>query len=337
MIHPIEVNVTQKDRTLYLLELFLANKLYLGIVKLHCSRKKKLCDILFLYFLATLKFFEILVRSEQSLVGLAKSCEIPKRTVIAAEISRHVFIYGGLYHLLYRSAYVLTVKNAVSLSVNHVSLLIHYVIVGKNVFASLKVLILYSLLRVFYLVRQYFCINRHILGKSESVYYPNHFFRAEQTHKIVLESNIEFGFSRVALTSRSSAQLIINTSAFVAFCSKDKQTARFFYLLRFGSYLCLEFCVKLTVYFPCVVYLLVVDLSTACCHSDKLLAYLHLAHLSLGKKFGVAAKHNVGSSSRHICRNSYSAKLSRLSNYLCFLIMMLCVKNSMRYTLSLKS
>ncbi len=49
--------------------------------------------------------------------------------------------------------------------------------------------------------------------------------QTEQTHQIVLQRNIETGFSRISLTSGTSTQLVINTSGLMTLCTDNLQTA----------------------------------------------------------------------------------------------------------------
>ena len=48
--------------------------------------------------------------------------------------------------------------------------------------------------------------------------------RAEQSHQIILQRDIESGFTGVALTSGTSSQLIVDTSGFVTLRTDDLQT-----------------------------------------------------------------------------------------------------------------
>ena len=52
-------------------------------------------------------------------------------------------------------------------------------------------------------------------------------FGSENTHQVVLHRHIELAEPRVALSSRPSAQLIINAAAFVAFGSQNVQAPCF--------------------------------------------------------------------------------------------------------------
>ena len=47
----------------------------------------------------------------------------------------------------------------------------------------------------------------------------------EQTHQVILQRNIESGFSRIALTSGTSTQLVVNTTGLMTFCTDDLQSA----------------------------------------------------------------------------------------------------------------
>ena len=62
-----------------------------------------------------------------------------------------------------------------------------------------------------------------------------HSVAAENTRDVVLHRNVEHRAARVALTSATASQLVVDTSAFVAFRADDAQTAEcdnlFFFLV----------------------------------------------------------------------------------------------------------
>ena len=48
---------------------------------------------------------------------------------------------------------------------------------------------------------------------------------AEDTHEVVLKRDIEAGEARVALTSRTTAQLVVDTAGIMALCADDAESA----------------------------------------------------------------------------------------------------------------
>src|SRR5690606_10744322 len=111
--------------------------------------------------------------------------------------------------------------------------------------------------------------------------------RAEAHHELVLEREVETALSRVALTTGTSAQLVVDATRFVAFGSEDVKAADladlvallFARLLRLGEDLV-----------PAGLVLLgVLDGVEA--------ARLHLGD---GEELGVAAEHDVGTATGHV-------------------------------------
>ena len=52
---------------------------------------------------------------------------------------------------------------------------------------------------------------------------------AEEPHEIIFQRQIETGFTRVTLTAGTTAQLVINTTGLMPFCTNDEQTACLLY------------------------------------------------------------------------------------------------------------
>ena len=61
---------------------------------------------------------------------------------------------------------------------------------------------------------------------TECIEHAHQLFGTKQTHQIVFQGDIESGFSRISLTSGTSAELIVNSSGFMPLCADDLQTAR---------------------------------------------------------------------------------------------------------------
>src|SRR5699024_7490713 len=71
-------------------------------------------------------------------------------------------------------------------------------------------------------------LDLFILRNTKRLEYRHQFFRTEQTHQIVFQRDIETGFTRISLTSGTSAELIVNTAGLMTLCTDDLQTAGFF-------------------------------------------------------------------------------------------------------------
>ena len=70
-------------------------------------------------------------------------------------------------------------------------------------------------------------LNLLILRNTEGIEHIHQHLRTKQTHQIILQGNVEAGFTRISLTSGTAAQLIIDTSGLMAFGSNELKTAQF--------------------------------------------------------------------------------------------------------------
>ena len=61
---------------------------------------------------------------------------------------------------------------------------------------------------------------------AKGIEYAHQPVGSEQSEKIIFKGNVETRFTRIALTSASSAELIVDTSGFMALRTDDLQTAR---------------------------------------------------------------------------------------------------------------
>ncbi len=63
------------------------------------------------------------------------------------------------------------------------------------------------------------------LGDTQGIEHADQTFGTEQSHQIVLQGNIELGFTGISLTSGTTTQLVINTSGLVTLGTDDLQSA----------------------------------------------------------------------------------------------------------------
>ena len=64
-------------------------------------------------------------------------------------------------------------------------------------------------------------LNLLAVRHTQSLKHLHQTLRAEQTHQIILQRDVETGFPRISLTSGTSAQLIVNTPGLVTLCTND--------------------------------------------------------------------------------------------------------------------
>ena len=68
-------------------------------------------------------------------------------------------------------------------------------------------------------------LDLFILAHTQTAEHLHQLLRAEQAHQIVLQGNIEAGFTRISLTSGTSSQLIVDTAGLMALGTDDLQTS----------------------------------------------------------------------------------------------------------------
>ena len=336
MIHPLNIDVTKQNRSLDLAEDFGCEQFFLRLIHLVRLFNKGIGDFLGLKLRKLLVgIFQIVIRANIAKVS-ADSGKIPLSRLLRHCISCDRIGNRRGDHLEDRLLHIVTVKHRTALSIDDISLLIHYVVVCDNVLSALEVGILYIFLRTLNRVGQNFCINGGVVGKLQRFGNSQDSLTSEQTHKIVLQGQKEHGFSGIALTARTSSELIIDTSGLVSFGAENEQTARFSHLICLRLDLLFELAVKLGKDCSCFLYVFVVDLGCAGCHGNELLGYLLLTHLGLCHVFGVTAKHDVGTASRHVGRNRYCSKLTCLSYDLRFFFVVFCIEDGMRDSVTLE-
>ena len=113
----------------------------------------------------------------------------------------------------------------------------------------------------------------------------------------------------------------------MALSTHYEQTARFSYLLGFGFSLLIVLCKKLPEGLSCLYDLLVVRLCIARCFLDKLVGEAHSSHFRFCKKLIVTAELYIGTTTRHVGSDGNGSELARLSDYLRFLLVLLCIED----------
>ena len=138
--------------------------------------------------------------------------DVPFERLIRVAEMRHRFFRNVVDHVVDVIVKIRSVENESALFVYELALSVYYVVVFERSLSARKVVAFNSLLRVFDCVGKYICLDRLIFGNVESVGDHRKSFAREQTEKIVFKRNVEAAFTDVALTSRASAQLIVDTS-----------------------------------------------------------------------------------------------------------------------------
>ena len=123
----------------------------------------------------------------------------------------------------------------------------------------------------------------------------------EQTHELIGQRQVEAGLARIALTTGTTAQLVVDTAGLVALGTKHVQTT------ELGDLLVLCFCGFLALlenFGPAGLIRLGVGVRVQA----------QLTHLLDGLELGVAAEHDVGTATGHVGCHGNGALTTRLSH-----------------------
>ena len=107
---------------------------------------------------------------------------------------------------------ILTVEHHLSLTVNDLTLSIHNVVVVKYVLSYIEVPALDLLLGRLDDACEHLGLDGCMLIHIQRIHHSRDLITAEYTHQIVLQRQEERTLAGVALTSRTSSQLVVDTS-----------------------------------------------------------------------------------------------------------------------------
>ncbi|MNV69376.1 hypothetical protein D3C71_1622830 [compost metagenome] len=124
---------------------------------------------------------------------------------------------------------VLGLQNFAALLVDNFALLVHDVVILQDDFADVEVIAFDPLLRRFYSAGNHPALDRLIFFKAKSFHHIQHIVSTKTFHQLVAQRQIELCGTRVALTSRTSAQLVIDPARFMALSADDMQAANLGY------------------------------------------------------------------------------------------------------------
>ncbi len=122
----------------------------------------------------------------------------------------------------------LAVQNGVALLVDGLALQVHHVVVFQHVLTGGEVHGLHLALSALDGLRHHGRLDGHVVflvGLLHHVCDGVHLRTAEQAHEVVFQRQVELGHARVALTARTTAQLVVDTAGLVALGADDAQAA----------------------------------------------------------------------------------------------------------------
>src|SRR5580700_2880835 len=131
-------------------------------------------------------------------------------------------------------ALIFSFQRGAANTVDGFALLVHYIVVFEEMFASVEVLRFHGLLGIFNTAGDQAGLDGHAFGHSEAEHQGFDALAAENAHQVVFERKKESRGTGIALASGASAQLIIDAASFVAFRAENVQAAEFNNLVVFG-------------------------------------------------------------------------------------------------------
>src|SRR5216683_2102177 len=131
-------------------------------------------------------------------------------------------VLGDAEHVV---ALVFAFERGAPYGVNRLALLVHHVVVFKEVLAGVEVLGFHGFLRVFDAAGDELGLDGHPFGHAQAVHEGFDALAAEDAHEIVFEGEEEARGAGVALTSSASTQLVVDAAGFVALGAENVQAA----------------------------------------------------------------------------------------------------------------
>ncbi len=187
---------------------------------------------------------------------------------------------------------------------DHLALIVHHVIVFEDILADIEIVPFDAGLGALDGLGDHGVGNRFPVFQSQRSEDLFHAFGEEPAHQIVLQRDEEFRPPRIALTARTAAQLVVDTTAFVPLGADHHQPA----------------CRQRFLFLFCDIGLDLGGLFLKRLVLDTL-AFIGNAH------FQIAAKLDVGPATGHVCGNRDGARHTRRRDDLGFLLMMAGVED----------
>ena len=118
----------------------------------------------------------------------------------------------------------LTHKRMVAFCVDHITLLVHHVIILDEAFTNTEVVLLHFLLCTLNRRRDHVMFNHLALLEAHLIHQACQAVRTEHTHQVILHTHIEYTATWVTLTTCTTTQLTVHTTALVTLGTNDSQT-----------------------------------------------------------------------------------------------------------------
>ncbi len=272
---------------------------------------------------------EVLVLGDERLVvdthrveGLERRPQLLEIPVLDVALGSRTVDVGGDHvgeHVLHLTLEVLAAQDPAALLVDDGALLVHHLVVLEDVLADLEVLLLDLRLRALDGLGDHLRLDRHVVGQVQPRHDRLERRTVEAAHQLVAEREVEPRLARVALTTGTTTELVVDTTRLVPFGAEHVQATGGPHLLGIGLRLGLD---PLEDLVPGRLVLLR--------RVDRVEAAL--TQLDVGEDVGVAAEHDVGTATGHVRRDRHRAGPAGLRDDLRFLLVELRVEHAVRNT-----
>ena len=209
-------------------------------------------------------------------------------------------------HITGNFGQVTVFHDVAALTKDHLALLVHHIIELEQLLAHIKVTAFNLCLRALQRFVHPRVFNRFTLFHAKRRQHLVQTFRSKNPHQVIFKGQKEQRPTRITLTPRPTAQLIINPPAFMTFRSQYEQTTS---SLNIGLFFSM-FCFDLSSNFIWVCVWI----------SGKRVHHLHL---------NVATKFDISPTTSHVCSDRNRAKSASISNNLSFFFVLAGVQNIM--------
>ena len=236
--------------------------------------------------------------------------------VLGAELL-HAAVHGVVHDLGDVIGQVLAVQDLVALGIDDLALLVHDVVVLKDALTHGEVDALDLVLGALDGLGDDLVLDGHVVahvGGDHHLGDTVHLVATEQAHQIVLERQVELGLARIALTARTAAQLVVDTTGLMALSADDSQAAGGKHALALGLAGLLGLGVKL------------LELLGRHVLHGQALVLQALTH----QLVGIAAQQDVGTTAGHVGGDGHGAVASGLSDDMSLALVVLGVEDLVR-------
>ena len=118
----------------------------------------------------------------------------------------------------------------VAFCVDHITLLVHHVIILDEALTNTEVVLLHFLLCTLDRRRYHVMFNHLALLEAHLIHQACQAIRTEHTHQVILHTHIEYTATWVTLTTCTTTQLTVHTATLVTLGTDDSQTTGILHL-----------------------------------------------------------------------------------------------------------